>query len=160
MTFSSYSLRRVSSNLRKSAIVASVALIGAAIICDAELSLCDARQGGCGLDAPASVKQIMRRDSDAGALAECWAASKARIDIILCLQEKLAEAERNYKRTAAMLAAKLAELDTITGGRYRALATFREAQQNFNNIETQIVSPTPPKWQVAPGRMMYTRQVW
>jgi len=111
--------------------VAFVALIWAAIISDTQLSLCDVRQGYCGPNAPASVKQIRRRDSDSGALAECWAASKTRIDVNLCLQEKMVEAELNYKQTAARLAAKLTELDTITGGRYGALAAFRESQQKF-----------------------------
>jgi hypothetical protein len=101
MMSSGYGLRRVSSNPRKSALVAFATLIGAAIICDAHLSLCDVRQDCCGHDAPASVRQTRRRDSDGGALAECWAASKARIDVNPCLQKKLADAERNYKQTAA-----------------------------------------------------------
>ena len=126
-----YGLRRVSSNPRKSAFVAFVALIGAAIICDAHSSLRDVRQGCCGQDAPASVNQTRRRDSDGGVLAECWAVPKTRIDVNLCIQEKMVEAERNYIQTAARLAAKLAELDTITGGRYGALAAFRESQQKF-----------------------------
>ena len=131
MMYSSCGLRGVTSNLRKSALVAFVALIEAAIICDAHPSLRDVWQGCCGQDAPASVKQTRRRDSDGGALAECRAASKARIDVNPCIQEKLAQAERNYKQTAARLAAKLAELDAITGGRYGALAAFREAQRKF-----------------------------
>ena len=81
------------------------------------------------------MKQTRRRDSDSGALAECWAASKARIDVNPCLQEKFAEAESNYKQTAARLAAKLAELDIITGGRYGALAAFYDAQQKFQQYK-------------------------
>jgi uncharacterized protein YecT (DUF1311 family) len=43
----------------------------------------------------------------------------------------LAEAERLYKETTERMASNLAELDRVTGGRYRALITFREAQRNF-----------------------------
>ncbi|MBV8361078.1 MAG: DUF1311 domain-containing protein [Deltaproteobacteria bacterium] len=115
-------------------LVAFAALIGAATICDAHLSLCGVRQSCCRQDASASAKQSRRRDSD-GALVECWTRSKARIDVNPCLQEKLAEAERNYKQAAARLAVKLAELDIITGGRFGALATSREAQQKFQQYK-------------------------
>jgi uncharacterized protein YecT (DUF1311 family) len=107
------------------------AAIGAAIICDAHPSLHDVQQDRFGHDAPASAKQSKRRDSYGGALAECWATSKARIDVNSCLQEKLAKAQRDYEKIAVKLAAKLAELDVVTGGRYGALAAFREAQQKF-----------------------------
>ena len=95
MIYSGCGLRGVTSNLRKSAFMVFAAAIGAAIICDAHPCLHDVQQDCFGHDTPASAKQPKRRDSYGGALAECWATSKARIDVNPCLQEKLAEAERD-----------------------------------------------------------------
>jgi len=131
-----YDLRRVTRNLRKSALVVVAAAIGATIICDAHPSLRNVQQGCFILDAPAfALEHTEGCDSSGGVLAECWATSKARIDLNPCLQEKLAEAERDYKKTAARLGAKLAKLDAVTGGRYGALAAFRKAQQRFGQYQ-------------------------
>jgi hypothetical protein len=112
---SGYGLRRVTSHPRKSALVVLVAATGAAIMCDVHPSLPDVQQGRSGHDAPASVlEQTERRDSYGGALNECWATAKARIDITPCLRKKLADAERDYEKTATRLAAKLTQLDAIT----------------------------------------------
>jgi hypothetical protein len=111
MMYSGCGLRGVTS---KSAFIVFAAAIGAAIICDAHPSLHDVQQDRFGHDALASATQPERRDSYGGARAECWARSKARIDVYPCLQEKLAETERDYEKIAARLAAKLAELDAVT----------------------------------------------
>jgi uncharacterized protein YecT (DUF1311 family) len=110
--------------------------MGAAILCDVHPSLPDVQQSRSGHDAPASVlEQTERRDPYGGALNECWATAKARIDITPCLRKKLVDAERDYEKTAARLAAKLAQLDAITGGRYGAASAFREAQQKFQQYK-------------------------